>query len=108
MDKKILTGGALAGLVLAGGIASAVSAQTAAAQTGLSEEQVIAIALLEVPGEVNEVELEREHGKQIYEVEIIAEDGTEMEVEINAETGDVLKVSADGDEGCEKDDDNDA
>lgn len=102
MDKKFITSGALIGLVVAGGIGAAVSAQTAATQTGLTEEQVIAIALMEVPGEVQEVELEREKGMQVYEIEILTPDGREMEVEIAANTGDVLEIEAEG-EHCGKD-----
>ena len=76
----------------------------AATATGLTEEQIIEIALSEVPGEVQEVELEREDGMRVYEVEILAADGVEMELEIAADTGDVLKIKADG-EGCDKNDD---
>lgn len=104
MNTKFLAGSAVAGLVLAGGIAGTVSAQLAADATGLSEEQVIEIALMEVPGEVTEVEKERSRGKQIFEVEVLGEDGTEMEVLIAAETGEILKVKAEGD-GCDKDHD---
>lgn len=106
MNTKFIAGGALAGLVLAGGIAGMVSAQSAANATGLTEEQVIEIALMEVPGEVTDVEQERHRGQQIFEVEILSDDGTEMEVEIAADTGEVLKVKADG-EGCDKDNDDD-
>ena len=106
MDKKLIVGGALSGLVLAVGLAGMVSAQTAANATGLTEEQIIAIALTEVPGEVQDIELERHRGAQVYEVEILTADGVEMEVEIAAETGDVLKVRADG-EGCDEDEDED-
>ncbi|MDD9922916.1 MAG: PepSY domain-containing protein [Boseongicola sp.] len=106
MNTKLITGCALSGLVVAGGIATMVSAQTVAEATNLTEEQVIEIALMEVPGELMEVELEDSRKGQIYEVEITAEDGTEVEVEIAASTGEVLKVEADG-EGCDKDDDGD-
>ena len=106
MNKKIIAGSAVSGLVLAGGFAGMVSAQTVAAATGLTEEQVIEIALSEVPGQVQEVELERHRSTQIYEIEILAADGTEMEVEIDAKTGNVLMVEAE-DEGCDKDDDTD-
>jgi len=106
MNTKLIAGGTLAGLVLATGMSGMVSAQSAATSTGLTEEQVIEIALMEVPGEVTEVELERHRGQQIYEVEILSEDGTETEVKIASETGDVLKVKAEGDR-CDKDDDND-
>ena len=50
MNKKFAAGGALAGLALTGALVGSVSAQTAADATGLSEEQAIEIALLEVPG----------------------------------------------------------
>ena len=92
MDRKMITRGALASLLLAGGAIGAVSAQTVAAETGLSEEQAIQIALLEVPGEVQEVELEREDGMQVYEIEIVSVDGIEFEVEIAADSGDVLEI----------------
>ncbi len=104
MDKRMITGGVLAGLVMAGGLAATVSAQTVAAETGLTEEQVIAIALAEVPGEVQEVELEREDGMQLYEIEILTADGIEMEVEIAATTGDVLQIEAEGRDDGEDDD----
>lgn len=106
MKKKLVAGGALTGLVLAGGFAGLVSAQSVADATGLTEEQVIEIALMEVPGTVQDVELETHRGQHIYEIEILAADGEEFEVEIDAETGDVLEVSAD-DDGCDKDGDTD-
>ena len=103
MNKQMIFGGAVAGLVLTGGVAGMVSAQTAATATGLTEEQIIALALEEIAGEVQEVELESHRGQQVYEVDILTADGTEMEVEIAAETGDVLRVKAEG-EGCGKHD----
>lgn len=106
MNTKLIAGSALTGLVLAGGIASMVSAQTVADQTGLTEEQVIEIALSEVPGEVIEVEAESRRGQDFFEVEIMAEDGTETEVKVDAASGEVLKVKADRDD-CDDDDDDD-
>lgn len=106
MNKKLFAGGALSGLVLAGGFAGMVSAQSVADATGLTEQQVIEIALMEVPGEIQEVELESHRGQQVFEIEILSADGEEIEVEIDAETGDVLKVSADG-EGCDENEDDD-
>lgn len=96
MDKKTIAAGALAGLIFAGGVVGSVSAQSAADATGLSEAQIIEIALAEVPGEVQETELEREDGVQVYEVEIMSAEGQEMEVKINANSGEVLDVAADG------------
>ena len=62
MNTKLFAGSALSGLVLATGIGGLVSAQSVADATGLTEEQVIAIALTEVPGDVQEVELESHRG----------------------------------------------
>ncbi len=103
MNTKLIAGGALSGLILVGGWSTMVTAQSAAEATGLTEEQVIAIALAEVPGEVQEVELETRRGAQIYEIEVLAEDGSEMEVKIAADSGEVLKVEAEG-EDCKKGD----
>lgn len=96
MNKNTLTVAALSSLILAGATVGTVSAQTVAVETGLTEDQAVAIAQLEVPGEVQDIELENEDGVQVYEIEILAEDGTEMEVEINADTGEVLEVGEDG------------
>jgi uncharacterized membrane protein YkoI len=106
MNTKLIAGGALTGLILASGITGMVSAQSAALSTGLTEAQVIEIALLEVPGEVTEVELEQKRGQQVYEVEILAADGTEMEVKVAADTGDVLRVKEEG-QDCDKDHEDD-
>ncbi|MEL6957860.1 MAG: PepSY domain-containing protein [Pseudomonadota bacterium] len=103
MNTKLIAGGAMTGLIVAGGIATMVSAQTAAEATGLTEEQVIEIALTEIPGEVVEVETETRRGVSLFEVEILSADGDEREVRINAETGDILKVEAEGHD-CSDDD----
>jgi uncharacterized membrane protein YkoI len=68
----------------------------------LTEMQAVEIALAEVPGEVQETELEREDGVLVYEIEILTADGVEMEVEINADSGEILEIEA------EDDDDDDA
>jgi len=65
---------------------------------------VIQIALLEVPGEVQDVAPETEDGMQFYEIEVLPSEGVETELEIAAETGEVLKVGAEK-QGCDKDDD---
>ena len=103
MDKTFIACGALAGLVLAGTAVGSVSAQSVAEATGISEAQAIEIALLEVAGDVQEVELETEDGAMVFEVEILNAEGQEFEIEIAADTGDVLEVEAEdpGDEGDE-------
>jgi uncharacterized protein YpmB len=108
MDKKMIFGGTLAGLALVGATIGSVSAQSAAGATGLSEEQAIAIALTEVSGEVQEVELEKEDGVMIYEIEILDAAGQEFEIEISADTGDVLEVEAEDEDDDDDDDTDDA
>lgn len=44
------------------------------------------------PGRVIEVELEKKHGKIIYEIEIIDDSGEVRELYINASNGELLKV----------------
>ena len=44
------------------------------------------------PGEIVEVELEREHGKWIYEIELIGADGRLVKLEIDAGSAEVLRV----------------
>lgn len=103
MDTKLIAGGALSGLLVAGGLVGAVSAQTVAAQTGLTQEQAVEIALMEVPGQVQDVELDDEDGAQVYEIEILTADGNEMEVEIAADSGNVLEIEAEHDDDDEDD-----
>lgn len=105
MNKTYIAGGVGAGLVVAAALVGTVSAQTAATVTGLTEEQAVEIALLEVPGEVQEVERETEDGATVYEIEILNADGQEFEVEIAADTGAILEVEAE--EEDDDDDDND-
>lgn len=54
--------------------------------------RIIGIAQGAVPGEIVEIELEREHERLIYEVKILARSGRVREVEIDARTGAVLRV----------------
>ena len=105
MDKKTVTLGALSGLILTGAIVGAVSAQSAADATGLSQQQAIEIALKQVPGEVREVELEKEDGAMVYEIEIVSADGQPVEVEIAAETGTIIEVEREDEDHDDDDDD---
>ena len=100
MIKKLIIGNIAAGMVLAGGIVGVAMADTKDKQAiteapTLSMIQAIEIANTEVPGIVLEAELENEDGTTIYEIEIVNAEGLEMEVEINAESGEVLLVEED-------------
>lgn len=106
MNTKYIAGGAATGLALAVAIAGMVSAQTASDTTGLTEQQIIGIALVEVPGEVTDIEQERRRGQQVYEVEVLGTDGIEMELYIAADTGEILKVEMENTD-CDKDDGDD-
>ncbi len=105
MSKKLVTGGILAALLTTAGAAGVVASQTVAFDAPtLTEAQAVEIALAEVPGEVQEAELEREDGMHVYEIEILTADGAEMDVEINADTGEIFEIEA---EDVDDDDDDD-
>ncbi|WP_078382420.1 PepSY domain-containing protein [Sutcliffiella halmapala] len=61
----------------------------------LTELQAIEIALQEVSGTLDDIELEEENGIKVYEVEINVDDETEALVIINAYTGKILSVTLD-------------
>jgi uncharacterized membrane protein YkoI len=105
--KKFIFPAVATAVIIGGGFSYVAYAQTSeenqiqaelAKQAKVTEEEAIKIALEEVPGTVEKVELEDEDGTIVYEIEIRAEDGTEQEVEIDATTGDVVKVEAEDDE----------
>ncbi len=57
--------------------------------------QILDTALRTVPGEVLEVDLERDDGRLLYEVEILARNGRVRTVILDARTGRVLEVEDD-------------
>ncbi len=57
--------------------------------------EVLAAVAAQVPGDVVEVELEREHGRWAYELKIIAPDGRILEVLVDAATATVIKTEQD-------------
>lgn len=61
----------------------------------IDETQARKIALEAHPGTITEVEYEIENGIAIYEFEIKMEDGSEMEVEVDAATGRIIKAEED-------------
>lgn len=99
MMKKIIVGNVIAGFIFATGIvgvASALPAKSDVQTPTLYTVQAIEIAKAGVPGLVIKAELDDDDGVQIYEVEIVNADGIEMEVKINAETGEILEAEEDG------------
>jgi uncharacterized membrane protein YkoI len=67
----------------------------------LSEGRILPLAgvvenvLVQVPGEMLEVEFENEDGTYVYEVKILRPDGRVQEVEADAATGRILKIEDD-------------
>jgi len=63
----------------------------------ISAEQAREVALKEFPGVVTELELDdRDYGKGWkWEVEVVNADGKEVEVDLDAKTGKILKVDKD-------------
>jgi uncharacterized membrane protein YkoI len=54
--------------------------------------KVLGMASRHVPGDIVEVELERENGRFIYEVKILSSNGRLREVELDARTGALVKI----------------
>ena len=60
----------------------------------MTADQVIKTAGEKVPGTVVEAELEKKHGKTVWEVEVFGADGSVTEVHIDAATGTVIDTEA--------------
>jgi uncharacterized membrane protein YkoI len=91
-------GGILAGLwamllFVTGG--TAVVAHARDAKSALTADQAmtcITTAVAAKPGMVKKVEVDDEDGKQLCEVEIVAEDGQEYELHVDLDTKTVVKA----------------
>ncbi|MEE4119920.1 MAG: PepSY domain-containing protein [Paracoccaceae bacterium] len=59
---------------------------------------ILDAARAEVAGRVIEVELERDDGRWLYELEVVTEAGRLVEMEIDAATARVLEVAAEDDD----------
>jgi len=57
-------------------------------------EQAIKTATEKIAGKVIEAELEKKHGKAVWEVEIVGEDGKVTEVHVDANSGAVIDTEA--------------
>ncbi|MCY1067204.1 PepSY domain-containing protein [Nannocystis sp. RBIL2] len=73
---------------------AASASREAAAKPKITAEAAQATALKQVPGTVLASELEREHGRWIYSIEILPTDGAQprKEVEVDGDTGAILAV----------------
>lgn len=59
--------------------------------TILPLEQIIAHSELVQSGRILDVEFEREHGRYVYEIEFVDDEGQVWELEYDAETGDLIE-----------------
>ena len=66
-------------------------------QAKITEAAATKTALEKVPGTVKAVEVEDENGTIVYGFEIVAKDGSQQEVKIDAQTGKVVKVELEDD-----------
>ncbi len=73
----------------------------------LSRDEIIQRAKARQPGEVRQIALERKYGRTIYEVDIVDERGTQIEMNFDAKTGELIskKLEKDEDEDGADDDD---
>lgn len=94
--------GCLLALALAvGGFMKAEGQGATKAEVAIPAEQVIAsirTAVAAKPGNVRAAEVEKDGGKTICEVEVLAQDGKTYEVEVDVATNTVVKVDDDNDE----------
>lgn len=103
MMKRKLVIGVLAGAVVLGG-AVAVGANNSVDDSTKNKKEMITIeaaettALKEVSGKVEDVELEREHLKLVYKVDIDGAGDDDKEVHVDAYTGEILGVENDDDD----------
>lgn len=63
----------------------------------LSLAQILDMATARTPGRVIEVELDRDDGRWIYEVELVTRAGRLIEMEIDGATGRILEIEEEDD-----------
>ncbi len=73
----------------------------------LSEEQVVSLALQVQPGTLHHIEREIEQGKAVFEVEVTTAEG-EVELILDAQSGEVLARKIDDDSSDKEDHDSDS
>ena len=106
MRRRVLLIAVTAVVLIIGGVTAAVALSgNEPPEVAVTEAEAVAAATEVVPGDVVEVELEKEDGVLQYEVEIEAEDGAIYEVMVDPDTARVLGQELDDDVPGEPDDD---
>src|SRR5690606_16524706 len=92
MKKKIAIGTGIFAVIIAL-VVSLYSGNVSQADPKLSHEDVKSLISAQYPGTITELELDREGNNPYYEIEIVNEDhGTEYELKVDANTGEILKL----------------
>lgn len=104
MRKRNILFAGIAGLVLMGGAigvgANSIAGDKNLENTGsaISMDEAKKIALHEAGGKLKGIELEKDDGRLIYEIELISDEkGRKVDIDIDAKTGKIIKVDQDDD-----------
>ncbi|SFF79734.1 Uncharacterized membrane protein YkoI [Halobacillus alkaliphilus] len=102
MKKKLVVGGIVGAVVLGGAFGANAMTNNGNDWNGqtasLSQEEAEKAAKEEVSGlTINKVEKDDDDGRLIYEVEGTTEDGKEADVDVDANTGEVIETDSDDD-----------
>ncbi|KAA0546320.1 hypothetical protein FZW96_16600 [Bacillus sp. BGMRC 2118] len=92
MKRKLMIVGVTC-IVLAGGaISVGAFSEQKLNKDVITHEKVEETALAKISGSIESIELEKEHGRLEYHVDVRGENGEVIEVDIDAVTGEVVKV----------------
>jgi|GEM_PF-1181676 len=61
----------------------------------LALEEALKLATTYVPGEVIKVERDRDDGREVFEIKVIAENGRVRELKLDAHSGELLEIEDD-------------
>lgn len=95
---------ALLSLALAAALPAGADGDHDRARRALERGEILPLSAIldaaqaELPGRVIEVELERDDGAWIYELELVTETGQLVELELDGATGRVIEVETDDDD----------
>jgi uncharacterized membrane protein YkoI len=64
----------------------------------LPKETILERAKAQKPGKVVEAELERKHGRYVYEIDVLGDDGVKTELKYDAKTGELLSSKVENDD----------
>lgn len=102
------------GVVLSSGLGVLAASQdetpssTAAAQQPgelLTRDEILQRVKAQHPGTIVETELERKHGRYVYEIEVVDDNGVKTELKYDAKTGDLISSEVEREDGDEDKDD---